>query len=320
MSLLQERNLKFNKFPPLLWDEANIDSNNNNEYKQKSSAFSFKNEKKFFFNMNNIILKEEEDSSKDNQNKEKQNNTLEIEKANIIKDDNMQINKDNIDINKNLNKEDINKELNKKDERKNVLITKFFTDNNTGLKCSCFKTQCDKYYCECFRSGRYCIKCNCKNCLNQPPKYSTTDIKEKNNTTLINKEKKIFCTCTKSGCKLKYCECFKLGLECSDSCRCVKCENQKIKKYNLYKISSANSIYIVNNEIFQDINGNNNNKKFIKKKRKKRENKINKNKEDIKNKEIKSKKITNKIDNGSLFDENGKMIFTHASLSNFDNY
>lgn len=264
--------------------------------------------------MNHIILKEE-DIFKDNWNKENQNNK--IENINIIghKDNNIDINKDNIDINQYINKEDINKDLNKNDEKKNTLVTKFFTDNNTGLKCSCFKTQCDKYYCECFRSRRYCIKCNCKNCLNQPPKNSTTDIKEHNNTPLINKEKKIFCTCTKSGCKLKYCECFKLGLECTDSCRCVKCENQKIKKYNLYKISSANSIYIVNNEIFQDINGINNNKKLINKKRKKRENKISKNKDDINNKEIK-----NKNDNGSLFDENGKMIFTHVSLSNFENY
>ena len=300
-SYFPEPDSKFIKFPPL--DEPNSITNNNRENKMQPSAFSFKNGKKFFFNMNNIILKEEEDSCKDNHDNEKQNNKIEIEKTNIInnKNDNIQINKDNIDINK-------------KDEKKNILVTKFFTDNNTGLKCSCYKTQCDKYYCECFRSGRYCIKCNCKNCLNQPPKNFTTDIKDNKNTTLINKEKKIFCTCTKSGCKLKYCECFKLGLECTDLCRCVKCENQKIKKYSLYKIFSANSIYIVNNKIFQDINGTNNKTKFIKKKRKKREN--NKNKEDINN----NKEINNKNDNGSLFDENGKMIFTHVNPNNLENF
>ena len=45
-----------------------------------------------------------------------------------------------------------------------------------------------------------------------------------------DKIKKLFCTCSKSGCKLKYCECYKNGLECTDLCRCTKCENTKIPK------------------------------------------------------------------------------------------
>lgn len=299
-SCFPERNLKNNNiYPSFLWDESKFLLNNNNE---NSRQFPIKNGKKFFFNIDNLILKEE-DSSNDNQIKEKETNKK--EKTNNIKG----INKDYINSNKNINKDDI-----KSGEKINLFTQKFFTDNNTGLKCSCFKTQCDKYYCECFRSRRYCINCICKNCLNQPPKYSTTDKKDKNNEK-INKEKKIFCTCSKSGCKLKYCECFKLGLKCTDFCRCIKCENPKYsKKYNqLYKIANVNSIYIINNELFQEVKGKNNYKKLLNKKKKRRENKIKKNKVTIHNKKDNNLK-------GSLFDENGNMIFTHTCLSKFENF
>ena len=57
----------------------------------------------------------------------------------------------------------------KKTERN--ITTKFFTDyGGYGYKCSCSKTQCNRFYCECYRSGLYCIDCNCKNCENKPPK------------------------------------------------------------------------------------------------------------------------------------------------------
>ena len=57
-----------------------------------------------------------------------------------------------------------------KNEKSGQTTTKFFTDyGGYGYKCSCSKTQCNRYYCECFRSGLYCIDCNCKNCQNKPP-------------------------------------------------------------------------------------------------------------------------------------------------------
>ena len=44
-------------------------------------------------------------------------------------------------------------DINSKKTEKNI-TTKFFTDyGGYGYKCSCSKTQCNRYYCECYRSG-----------------------------------------------------------------------------------------------------------------------------------------------------------------------
>jgi hypothetical protein len=41
-----------------------------------------------------------------------------------------------------------------------------------------------------------------------------------------NKNKEIVvCTCSKSGCNKKYCECYKEGLKCNIKCRCINCLN-----------------------------------------------------------------------------------------------
>ena len=71
-----------------------------------------------------------------------------------------------------------------------------------------------------------------------------------------DKIKKLFCTCSKSGCKLKYCECYKNGLECTDLCRCTKCENTKIpneKNNFILKMCYANSIYVIDNILKEDL-------------------------------------------------------------------
>jgi hypothetical protein len=42
--------------------------------------------------------------------------------------------------------------------------------NMSGKKskrpCNCTKSQCLKFYCDCFAAGEYCDGCNCKDCLN----------------------------------------------------------------------------------------------------------------------------------------------------------
>ena len=199
---------------------------------------------------------------------------------------------------------------------------KFFTDYNSKLKCSCYKTQCDKKYCECFNNNRFCINCNCTNCINKPPKNSTNDMRPNiNNSGIDNQTKKLFCTCSKSGCKLKYCECYKNGFECTDLCRCTRCENTKIpkeKKGFILKINYVNSIYIINNILKEDLKRTHFKKSFLNKKRKtpdfdkdKQENNggINNNNEND------TKNLEDEDTSGKLFDKNGKMIFTHIKLS-----
>ena len=192
---------------------------------------------------------------------------------------------------------------------------KFFTDYNCDLKCSCFRTQCDKKYCECFNNGRYCINCNCVNCLNKPPKNSTCDVRPNLNNLEINKDKKIFCTCSKSGCKLKYCECYKNGIECTDLCRCTRCENTKIPKDKnvfILKICYANSIYVIDNILKEDLKRTHFKKCFLNKKRKKPDYSNDKAEKEDEN-ETKNKEDENTA--GKLFDKNGNMIFTHIKLS-----
>ena len=145
----------------------------------------------------------------------------------------------------------------KKNEKSGQTTTKFFTDyGGYGYKCSCSKTQCNRYYCECYRSGLFCIDCNCKNCLNKPPENYVSN-RHPTLSTTQTKTELVTCTCTKSGCNKKYCECYKNGTKCHSACRCVGCENsenaQNWKKIGeKYECCPANSIYIVKNKIFEE--------------------------------------------------------------------
>ena len=143
-------------------------------------------------------------------------------------------------------------------QKSGQVTTKFFTDyGGYGYKCSCSKTQCNRYYCECYRSGLYCIDCNCKNCENKLPENYVSNrhpIKE----TTQSKHELVTCTCTKSGCNKKYCECYKNGTKCNSACRCVGCENSEnalnVKKNGeKYECCPANSIYIFKNKIYEEI-------------------------------------------------------------------
>ena len=104
----------------------------------------------------------------------------------------------------------------------NENMNKKILDMKNKPCCSCNKTKCIKKYCECFANNKLCTNCLCLDCRNKDIFINAFGInpEEKNKTKDI-----IVCTCSKSGCNKKYCECFKEGLKCNIKCRCINCLN-----------------------------------------------------------------------------------------------
>lgn len=46
-------------------------------------------------------------------------------------------------------------------------MTKIISGKKSKRPCNCTKSQCLKFYCDCFAAGEYCSGCNCKDCLNE---------------------------------------------------------------------------------------------------------------------------------------------------------
>ena len=125
-------------------------------------------------------------------------------------------------------------------------------DNNLNDKicCYCTKTRCIKKYCECYSNNRYCKNCHCVNCLNkfihkgnEPPKESV-------------ESNEVFCTCTKSNCNKKYCECFKSSQKCTFKCRCINCKNcnkQTTFNFNVTNINNINNNSNINSNVNNSI-------------------------------------------------------------------
>ena len=99
--------------------------------------------------------------------------------------------------------------------------------------CSCTKTKCIKKYCECFANSKYCVDCLCQNCMNKLTELNPIQNSNTNNSIIRfeNEKDKVICTCTKSNCCKKYCECFKIGKKCSNKCRCLNCLNMETRMY-----------------------------------------------------------------------------------------
>lgn len=45
-------------------------------------------------------------------------------------------------------------------------VSKIASGKKSKRPCNCTKSQCLKFYCDCFAAGEYCNGCNCKDCLN----------------------------------------------------------------------------------------------------------------------------------------------------------
>eukprot|EP00656_Telonema_subtile_P003711 TRINITY_DN11683_c0_g1_i6.p1 TRINITY_DN11683_c0_g1~~TRINITY_DN11683_c0_g1_i6.p1 ORF type:complete len:975 (-),score=172.36 TRINITY_DN11683_c0_g1_i6:79-3003(-) len=108
--------------------------------------------------------------------------------------------------------------------------------------CRCRKSKCLKLYCECFTANEICAEeCKCVGCentarratertqlikLNQEnvayePKFRTFTPHELAATEVATRG----CSCRRSGCRKKYCDCFNMGVQCTPACKCVDCVN-----------------------------------------------------------------------------------------------
>ena len=203
-----------------------------------------KNKNKQFINQNDVI---------------QENEKKEIDTSNLKKNEN-QFLSSTLSSNKNqdLSKTDLfkfnpiipdfllsNNEPNNKCnffQSKKVSTSDFKESENNNITseklcCNCTKTKCVKKYCECYSNNRFCRNCHCVDCMNIPENNSACE----NGKELLETEK-VLCTCAKSNCTKKYCECYKSNQKCTYKCRCVNCKNGVKASFNVNVPESDNII------------------------------------------------------------------------------
>ncbi|XP_020974988.1 protein tesmin/TSO1-like CXC 2 [Arachis ipaensis] len=103
------------------------------------------------------------------------------------------------------------------------------------IDCKCSKSECKDKRCLCYRFGVGCsLRCGCTSCKNTYGiKESSSVAKEQehaNDQERDNNDGNRGCKCKKTKCLQLYCECFKAGKYCKDSCSCENCLNRPENK------------------------------------------------------------------------------------------
>jgi len=98
--------------------------------------------------------------------------------------------------------------------------------------CKCTSGFCLKLYCECFARGALCgPNCKCRDCSNTKAEEDGK-VKEARKSYLATKANKrtktqsTSCSCKSHRCLKKYCDCFSSRKPCTQSCKCVDCNNR----------------------------------------------------------------------------------------------
>ena len=230
-----------------------MSSEENKSKSEEIQRFQLRNHK---FNTSSNVINEENDSNNQKIRQELKTSDLFDQKTdnptqnNIISPSQDKNIETPIKFNLVGNDSNISTNENKKNFFNSKKINSDKKDNLDKLFCNCTKTKCIKKYCECFANNRFCKDCNCVDCMNKSTFLNNNNIS--NSSKELSENGEVFCTCTKSNCNKKYCECYKINKKCNEKCRCVNCLNTNYPIFNINNKddksnSKANSNDISNN-------------------------------------------------------------------------